>query len=69
MAEEQDMELTSSHRYIKNTSTSGTICTENLNTGLRLLKGQENLHITRSDKRKRKTERNQDRTCAAGREL
>ena len=36
---------------------------------LRLLKGQEHLHITSYDKRKKKWERNQDGTCAPGREL
>lgn len=43
------MELTSSHKNIKNTSTSGIIPTEHLlnasRKDLRLLKGQENLPI------------------------
>ena len=30
MAEEQDVELIISHKYIKNTSTSRTVCTEHL---------------------------------------
>lgn len=36
MAEEQDMALTPSHRYVQNTLTHGTVCTEYLlNTGRR----------------------------------
>ena len=51
------MELTLSHKNIKNTSTSGTISTEqllNIVEDLRLLKRQENLHVTRQYKRKKK---------------
>lgn len=63
MMEKQDMELISSHKFIKNTSTSGIVHTEHLlNTGrnLRLLEGQDNLHITRQGKRKEREARKED---------
>lgn len=59
------------HKYIKNTSTRGMILTERIPTqcwqkNLRLLKEQENLHVTgfkKKRKRKRKSERNQEGSC------
>ena len=40
-----------------------------LKEDLRLPKGQENLHITRYNKRKKKKRRNWDRACLSGRKL
>lgn len=53
MVEEEDLELTFSHKYVKKKKKKKPICRMSLmehilNTGreLRLTKGQENLHVT-----------------------
>ena len=66
------MELTSSHKYIKNTPTCGTILTEHLlNTGRRpqtSKRARKSLR-NRVGQKKKKKERNRDGTCAPGKEL
>ena len=69
------MELTFCHKYIKNTSTSGTIHTEHLlNAGRTQTseRASKPPQVNRWDERKKKNkkrERNHDGTCAPGREL
>ena len=46
MAEQEDLEFTSPHKYIKNTSTNGTISIENL---LNTSKGPRTPKRTRKD--------------------
>ena len=68
MREQKDVELTSSHKYIKNTSTCGIILTKYLlNAGggsQKTKKCKKDHHVTRQDESK---DRNQDRTCPLGR--
>ena len=62
-------ELTSFYKYIKNTSTCGIILTKHLlNAGRRpqILKGQENLHIIRQEKIKKKKKKERKKGIRMG---
>lgn len=54
--EEQDMELTYSHKFIENPSICGSICQENLLNAAKVLRiptEEEKLHKPGQDKRKK----------------
>ena len=77
MEEQQDVRLTYSHKYTENTTTCGTICTENLRKLTKDLKIKielEKHYKTRKNKRKKKNKRKrskmkQARTCSPSREV
>ena len=79
MVAEVDMELTSSHKYIKNTSTCETILIEQLlqaggrpQTSKRARKSPSNWvkqSKKKKKKRRRKDKKESDGTCTLGREL
>ena len=72
MAEEQDGELTCSHKNIKNTPTSGTMRTERLLNAGRWPQTSERarkLPCNWVGQKEKEKERNRDAACAPGREL
>ena len=70
MAEEWDMELTFSHKNIKNRSTSGTIHTEHLQNDRKRCQTSRRARKSTCNKvGKKEKERNWDECCTLGREM